>query len=113
LTGGVGMIGCRLLTDRNRLLMDASAPWKTEETSSGLPKPFIFPRFGGRHLLSSTPSIVRYCVPGTGPRNWNRNWNSVPGTPYRVFYDVDDAAGRVIVRAVRRKPPHKTTEEIL
>ena len=32
---------------------------------------------------------------------------------YRVFYDVDDAAGRVIVRAVRRKPPHKTTEEIL
>jgi mRNA-degrading endonuclease RelE of RelBE toxin-antitoxin system len=32
---------------------------------------------------------------------------------YRVFYDVDEAAGEVIVRAVRRKPPHKTTEEIL
>ena len=32
---------------------------------------------------------------------------------YRVFYDVDEAAGQVIVRAVRRKPPHKTTEEIL
>jgi len=32
---------------------------------------------------------------------------------YRVFYDVDDAAKQVVVRAVRRKPPHKTTEEIL
>jgi mRNA-degrading endonuclease RelE of RelBE toxin-antitoxin system len=32
---------------------------------------------------------------------------------YRVFYDVDEAAAQVVVRAVRRKPPHKTTEEIL
>ena len=32
---------------------------------------------------------------------------------YRVFYDVDDAASVVIVRAIRHKPPHKTTEEIL
>ena len=32
---------------------------------------------------------------------------------YRVFYDVDEAAGEIVVRAVRRKPPHKTTEEIL
>ena len=32
---------------------------------------------------------------------------------YRVFYDVDEAAAVVIVRAVRHKPPHKTTEEIL
>ncbi|MBU4272357.1 MAG: type II toxin-antitoxin system RelE/ParE family toxin [Planctomycetes bacterium] len=32
---------------------------------------------------------------------------------YRVFYDVDEAIGQVVVRAVRRKPPHKTTEEIL
>jgi mRNA-degrading endonuclease RelE of RelBE toxin-antitoxin system len=32
---------------------------------------------------------------------------------YRVFYDVDKAAGRVVVRTVRRKPPHKTTGEIL
>ncbi|MHB1558236.1 MAG: type II toxin-antitoxin system RelE family toxin [Isosphaeraceae bacterium] len=31
----------------------------------------------------------------------------------RVFYDVDEAESRVIVRAVRRKPPHRTTEEIL
>ena len=32
---------------------------------------------------------------------------------YRVFYDVDEAAGQVVVRVVRRKPPGKTTEEIL
>ena len=32
---------------------------------------------------------------------------------YRVFYDVDEEESRVVVRAIRRKPPHKTTEEIL
>ncbi len=32
---------------------------------------------------------------------------------YRVFYDVDERASIVIVRAIRRKPPHRTTEEIL
>ena len=32
---------------------------------------------------------------------------------YRVFYDVDEQAKRVFVRAVRHKPLHKTTEEIL
>jgi mRNA-degrading endonuclease RelE of RelBE toxin-antitoxin system len=32
---------------------------------------------------------------------------------FRVFYDVDPGAGRVYVRAVRRKPPHRTTEECL
>jgi len=32
---------------------------------------------------------------------------------YRVFYDVDDDARQVVVRAVRRKPPGKTTKEIL
>lgn len=31
---------------------------------------------------------------------------------YRVFYDVDDADRVVTVRAIRRKPPHATTEEI-
>jgi hypothetical protein len=30
-----------------------------------------------------------------------------------VFYDVDDIEMQVIVRAIRRKPPHKTTEEFL
>lgn len=32
---------------------------------------------------------------------------------YRVFYDVDHVQATVGVRAIRRKPPHKTTEEIL
>ena len=31
----------------------------------------------------------------------------------RIFYDVDEANAVVLVRAVRRKPPHTTTEEIL
>jgi mRNA-degrading endonuclease RelE of RelBE toxin-antitoxin system len=32
---------------------------------------------------------------------------------YRVFYDVDERASLVMIRAVRYNPPHKTTEEIL
>jgi mRNA-degrading endonuclease RelE of RelBE toxin-antitoxin system len=32
---------------------------------------------------------------------------------YRVFYDVNDAEERVTVRAVPRKRPRDTTEEIL
>ncbi len=32
---------------------------------------------------------------------------------YRVFYDVDEAKSTVTIRAIRHKPPHKTTEEIL
>lgn len=32
---------------------------------------------------------------------------------YRVFYDVDETTATVFVRAIRHKPPHKTTEEIL
>ncbi len=32
---------------------------------------------------------------------------------YRVFYDVNEEEKKVYVRAVRRKPPHKTTEDIL
>lgn len=32
---------------------------------------------------------------------------------YRVFYDVDEVKRTIFVRAVRRKPAHATTEEIL
>ena len=32
---------------------------------------------------------------------------------YRVFYDVDEVETIVYVRAVRHKPPHKTTEDVL
>jgi mRNA-degrading endonuclease RelE of RelBE toxin-antitoxin system len=33
--------------------------------------------------------------------------------PFRVFYDVDEEGQRVVIRALRYKPPAKTTEEIL
>jgi len=32
---------------------------------------------------------------------------------FRVFYDVNESEHRVYVRAVRKKPAHLTTEEIL
>jgi len=32
---------------------------------------------------------------------------------YRVFYDVNQETAVVMIRAIRHKPPHKTTEEIL
>lgn len=32
---------------------------------------------------------------------------------YRVFYDVSEQEKVVVVRAVRRKPPDKTTEEFV
>jgi mRNA-degrading endonuclease RelE of RelBE toxin-antitoxin system len=32
---------------------------------------------------------------------------------YRVFYDVSEAEAIVYVRAIRRKPPGRTTEEII
>lgn len=32
---------------------------------------------------------------------------------YRAFYDVDEETSTVIIRAIRHKPPHKTTEDIL
>jgi mRNA-degrading endonuclease RelE of RelBE toxin-antitoxin system len=32
---------------------------------------------------------------------------------FRVFYDVDEANAVVLVRAIREKPPHATSEQIL
>lgn len=32
---------------------------------------------------------------------------------YRVFYDVNEEEQRVIVRAIREKRPHQTTEDVL
>src|SRR6266566_142372 len=31
---------------------------------------------------------------------------------YRVFYDVNETTSVVTIRAIRHKPPHKTTEDI-
>jgi len=46
-------------------------------------------------------------------------WEHVPPVwelrigEYRIFYDIDEKAKLVMIRAIRHKPPHKTTEEIL
>lgn len=32
---------------------------------------------------------------------------------WRIFYDVDEEDKRVVIRAIRKKPPGKRTEEIL
>ena len=32
---------------------------------------------------------------------------------WRVYYDIDVEASRVVIRAIREKPPHQTTEETL
>lgn len=32
---------------------------------------------------------------------------------FRVFYDVDETEQVVFIRAVREKPPHKETEDVL
>jgi len=47
------------------------------------------------------------------------SWEHVPPIwelrvdEYRVFYDVDEKAAGVVIRAIRHKPAHVTTEEIL
>ena len=46
-------------------------------------------------------------------------WQHVPPVwelrigEYRAFYDVDEKIASVVVRTIRHKPAHKTTEEIL
>ena len=56
----------------------------------------------------------RKTLPGLVPP-----WEHVPPVwelrvdEYRLFYDVDEADETVKIRAVRHKPAHKTTEEIL
>ena len=63
------------------------------------------------------------------PNRGNRNrkkliglvppWEHVPPVwelrigDYRAFYDIDEKAASVVVRAIRCKLPHKTTVEIL
>lgn len=62
----------------------------------------------------SQPTRNRKIVVGLKPP-WEHEppvWELRVG-PFRVFYDVDDSEKRVVIRAVREKPPHKTTEEIL
>lgn len=46
-------------------------------------------------------------------RPYDRRFWELRVGEYRVFYDVQEQARLVTVRAIRLKPPHKTTEEIL
>ncbi len=60
------------------------------------------------------PTRNRKIIPGLIPP-WEHGepvWELRVGE-HRVFYDVDEMESMVMVRAVRHKPPHKTTEEIL
>jgi mRNA-degrading endonuclease RelE of RelBE toxin-antitoxin system len=49
-------------------------------------------------------------LPRWGPDS--RIWELRVGE-YRIFYDVEEDERTLYVRAIRRKPPGKTTEEIL
>jgi mRNA-degrading endonuclease RelE of RelBE toxin-antitoxin system len=77
-----------------------------------------------RHILDTMEEQLKH-EPARETRNkkplvgleppWDQDepvWELRIGS-YRVFYEVDDVGQRVIVHAVRRKPPHRTTEEIL
>lgn len=61
-----------------------------------------------------TEARNRKCLTGIEPRFecLLPIWESRVGE-YRVFYDVDEEAAQVTVRAVRRKPPEKRTEDLL
>jgi mRNA-degrading endonuclease RelE of RelBE toxin-antitoxin system len=61
----------------------------------------------------TTPTNAKKIIVGLQPA-----WEHIDPTwqlrvqEYRVFYDVDETKQEVVV-AIRHKPPHKTTEEIL
>jgi mRNA-degrading endonuclease RelE of RelBE toxin-antitoxin system len=62
----------------------------------------------------TTPTRNKKQLPGLTPP-WDHEppvWELRVGE-YRVFYDVDEGEQHVKVRAVRTKPPHATTEDIL
>ena len=83
-----------------------------------------FPAFIRRQLVEAIESQLVH-APNVATRNrkplrglvppWEHldpTWEIRVGE-YRVFYDVDEAAAVVHIRAVRHKPPHRTTGDIL
>lgn len=56
----------------------------------------------------------RKLLEGFGPQweNVHPIWELRVGD-FRVFYDVEEVSLVVTIRAIRKKPPHITTEEIL
>jgi mRNA-degrading endonuclease RelE of RelBE toxin-antitoxin system len=56
-----------------------------------------------RKLLENAPATFEH-----EPPLWELRVGS-----FRVFYDVDEADQVVFIRAVREKPPHAETEDVL
>ena len=92
-TGAVGDLKKIRVHDRTRVLDEL------EGQLSGQPK-----------VLSRNRKILVDLVPPfeVHPPVWELRIGD-----YRVFYDVDQEQQQVHIRAIRRKPPHATTEEIL
>ncbi len=69
-----------------------------------------------RSLLHDAGTVARNRKPLP---NLAPPWEHVPPIwelrvgEFRVFYDVSETDATVTIRAVRRKPPHATTEDIL
>ena len=82
------------------------------------------PSGGTAYLIELTEHAVGELKPTVATRNRKRlevaspSFEHVPPIwelrvgEYRVFYDVDESARTVYVRAVRLKEPHQTTEDI-
>jgi mRNA-degrading endonuclease RelE of RelBE toxin-antitoxin system len=80
--------------------------------------------FERAQILDRVEEQLRY-QPGQSTRNKKElpsltpPWEHVPPVwelrigEYRVFYDIDDKENTVTIRAIRHKPPGRTTEEIL
>ena len=60
------------------------------------------------HLSSGVDTPTAYAPFDAVPPIWQLSVGDV-----RVFYDIDETDKVVYVRAIRRKPPGKTTKEIL
>jgi hypothetical protein len=86
-------------------------PWNSPKSTVCSPIHAIAGRrSGSRRCISRNRKMLVRLVPP-----WEHEppvWELRIGE-YRAFYDVDEAEQRVIVRAVRRKPPQATTEAIL
>jgi len=98
--------------------------YRVEIVPAALEELAQLPSFHGRPILEAiekhllhrpaTPNRRRKRLPGvvppfeTDPPIWELRVGE-----YRVFYDVNEETKVVSVRAIRRKPPHRMTVEIL
>lgn len=70
-----------------------------------------------RQVLTSQPDVVtRNCKPLQGLKV---PWDQIGDTwelkvdEFRVFFEIETGTQNVVVKAIRHKPPHLTTEDIL